>query len=157
MLNGDTLINCSVCLHSSFQPDDLLILHHKFLFCHHVSMVVSEKSAFGTDSVSKLHGGSPPGYPDGTTLSWIYHEYCWDGVATGLSYPCSASRFSRSALMGDSTYLEFSTVDTSKEFLTPIVYSRLYRPFYIGANIAHYISTNVLQISPLHFPWYPNI
>ena len=44
--NGGAPINRLACLHALFQPYDLLIQHHKFLFHHHVFMVVSEEPVF---------------------------------------------------------------------------------------------------------------
>ena len=40
--------------HSLFQPYDLLIQHHKFLFHHHVFMVVPEEPVFELASLSNL-------------------------------------------------------------------------------------------------------
>ena len=61
--NRGTPINRSVCLHSLFQPHDLLMQPHKFLLRHHVFMVVSEEPVFETAAfpnfIEKVRQGIP--------------------------------------------------------------------------------------------------
>ena len=61
--NGGAPINRLACLHALFQPYDLLIQHHKFLFHHHVFMVVSEEPVFETAAfpnfIEKVRQGIP--------------------------------------------------------------------------------------------------
>ena len=72
----------TVCLHSLFQPNNLIIQHHKFLLHYHVLMIVSEKPVFELtafpDIIEKVRQGIPL-VPSAT-------EYILDAAGAAVSY-----------------------------------------------------------------------